>query len=663
MSNLLVELMVEEIPARMQSDAINSFSKLLTEAFDRSHITYGNTHACISPRRIVLSADMDPIITGFTEEKKGPQVSAPTQIIDKFLKANGISRADCVEKEIDNKRFVVAYIRHEDQNTIDLLPAIVKEAIVNIPWPKSMHWGDHLFYFVRPLRGIMAIFDGQRIDIEIKRIGLSSRSYSFGHRFLDPRKIEANSFAEYQQKMRDSFVIVDHNERRQIVQNAVRKIEKEHGIDVEVSEGLMNEIVGLVEYPVVLLGKIPERFMALPEEAVITPMKVHQRYFPTRRNGKLAPYFVFVANNVTIDNGKTIIKGNERVLNARLADALFFFNADLQKPLEESIDRLKKIIFHESLGTIYDRIVRIGCVCDHLCDALGAQISEENRAHLKRANRLAKCDLITNMVCEFTELQGIMGGHYAKIQGENAAVCAAISDQYKMPDDISDFVSALFYVADHIELITGFFAIDKTPTGTKDPFALRRAAIGIVKIIRKFGLNIDLKRLIVDTLACFGKDPAYADKIVAFILERLKVLLKNEGIMHEVVSSLLKDSNVLIICRKAQELNNFLQTEKGVQLHLCYKRARNMIGENKDTRVDESLLYENEEKDLYHSITQFQREVGHAVDIKTYLKLSLEMIASVEAFFEKVLVNADNQRLKTNRINLLTSFLKTSLVD
>lgn len=664
MSSLLIELMVEEIPARMQAGAIEHFSKSLEDGLAGQHIQYSNVQAYISPRRIVFSADLDPLIPAFVEEKKGPQVTAPTQVIDKFLKANGISRADCVEKEIDKKRFVVAAIQHEEQKTIDLLSPIIKNAIVEIPWPKSMHWGEHLFYFVRPLRGIMAIFDGQLVDVEIKRIDLHSRNYTFGHRFLDPRKIEAKSFAEYKQKLRDAFVVVDHNERKKIILEKIREIEKNKGIAVDVSPALLDEVVGLVEYPIVLLGTVPEKFMKLPEEAIITPMKVHQRYFPTRKAEKLAPYFVFVANNVTVDNGKTIVKGNERVLNARLADALFFFDTDLQKPLESSVERLKKIVFHESLGSIYDRVQRIDLVCDYLCDEIKEQVSDTMRKHLKRANALAKCDLTSNMVCEFTELQGIMGGHYARIQGENSAVWKAIRDQYKMAEALNDFVSALFFIADHIELISGFFAINKMPTGTKDPFALRRAAIGILKLIRKFELDLNLKSLILKVLSCFNSKnkEEVAGRIVEFINERLKVLLKNEGISHEVVTSLIeKDSNVLGVFKKAEILDRFLQTEVGKELQLCYKRAKNISGNNINTNVEEKLLLEPEEKQLFDIIKAFQASVTHS-DMVDYLNKSAQMIPAVEAFFEKVLVNTSDQKLKQNRINLITLFLNTDLI-
>lgn len=664
MSSFFVELMVEEIPARMQAGAIENFAKILEEGLTKEQIQYSNAQAHISPRRIVFSADMSPVIPMFTEEKKGPQVTAPTQVIDKFLKANGVSRADCVEKEIDKKRFVVATIQHEEQKTIDLLPQIIKNAIVGIPWAKSMHWDEYLFYFVRPLRGIMAIFDGQLVDVEIKRIDLHSRNYTFGHRFLDPRKIEAKTFAEYQQKLRDAFVIVSPSERKKIILDGIKAIEKSNGITVEVSPTLLDEVVGLVEYPIVLRGTVPEKFMKLPEEAIVTPMRVHQRYFPTRKNGKLAPYFVFVANNVTVDNGKTIIKGNERVLNARLADALFFFETDLQKPLEDATIRLKEIVFHEELGTVFDRVQRISHVCDYLCDEVEDRVSNEDRKLLKRANALAKCDLTSSMVCEFTELQGIMGGHYARIQGENPAVWKTIRDQYKMADEQSDFIGALFYVADHIELISGFFAINKIPTGTKDPFALRRAAIGILKIIRKFELDLDLEKLIMKTLDCFHCDEKInvTKRIIDFINERLKVLLKSNGISHEVIVSLIKgDSNILRVYKKAEVLDKFLRTESGTKLQLCYKRAKNIVGSNTETHVDEKLLIEPEEKQLFDIIKAFQASVIHA-GINNYLGKSAQMIPAIEAFFEKVLVNTEEPKLRQNRLNLLTLFLSTDLI-
>lgn len=658
MNNFLVELLVEEIPANLQQEALKAFADLIISGLKSERIFYSNVHACISPRRVVFSADLCPVVEEFCEEKKGPQVIASVQIIDKFLKANGISRADCVEKEIEKKRFIFARIVHPERKTIDLLPDIIKNAIVNIPWKKSMHWGTHLFHFVRPLRGIMAIFDNQKINVEIKRIDLHSVDYTVGHRFMDPRRIEPTNFDDYVSKLRNAFVIVDHVERERIILDEISKIEKRYGIKVDVPSKLLTEIVGLVEYPVVLVGKIPDKFMVLPEEVITTPMTDHQRYFHTKVDYKLSPYFVFVANNVTVDNGALIIKGNERVLNARLEDALFFFNVDLQKPLESSSDKLKKIVFHEKLGTLYERVLRIDKVCDFVCSDLNATDTET--VLIKRANALAKCDLTTNMVCEFTELQGIMGGHYASMQGENPVVCEIVRYQYAAADDIPNRICALYYIADRIELITGFFSIGKVPTGTKDPFALRRAAIGILKLINRFSLDINLRKLICNTLTLFGiNNTDVVDEIINFIYDRLKVALKESGIGHNIVVSLLKSNRrVLQIFNDAAQLHTFFITEQGKRLEQCYKRAFNIIEGNCDIDVDSSLFEEQVECDLYSSL---QKLVSNdKADISDYLHNLLPLVGIIDDFFEKVLINCTDEQKHKNRINLITRFAMTS---
>ncbi|MDR1235970.1 MAG: glycine--tRNA ligase subunit beta, partial [Holosporaceae bacterium] len=537
MSNFLLELMVEEIPSRMQKAAIFDFEKLITEELKKLHIAYSNVRSHISPRRIFFSAELSRTSEAFVEEKKGPQVTSGADTIEKFLKANNVSIADCIEKEIDRKKFIFIRTEYDAKNTFELLDRVVKTSVEKMQWEKSMRWGNHQFYFVRPLRNVMAIFDKKPLKIKFDKINLESVDHTFGHRFLSPQKVVVEDSAEYLKKMKDAFVIVSADERKQIILDEFRKIEAQKHISIEVDEKLLEEVVGLSEYPVVLLGKIPEKFMKLPEEAVTTPIRVHQRYFPTRIDGKLAPYFVFVANNVAEDGGKTIIEGNERVLNARLSDALFFFETDLQKPLESHLENLKKIVFNDRLGTVFDRVGRVVSICDYLCDALGVNDTQL----LRRASILAKCDLSTNMVCEFTELQGVMGAHYAKIQGENFEVCDAIRDQYRPTHEITSRLSVLLSLADKIELITSFFAIGKEPTGSKDPFALRRAAIGILKIVENFRFNFDLKKLI---LLAFEQLPVpnlkadTVDRVYGFIFDRLKVVLKESGIQHNVVNAM-----------------------------------------------------------------------------------------------------------------------------
>lgn len=675
MSDFLVEVLVEEIPSRLQTEAIKDFENAVTSRFDAQRISYSDVKTFISPRRMVFSAKLDTKIEAFTEEKKGPQTTAPAEIIEKFLKANNLSREQCVEKTIDKKAFVFANIKHDAKNTADFLADIIKESIAAISWQKSMRWGRHQFHFVRPIRNIMAMFGSKAIDINFEDIDLKSSAYTFGHRFLAPNKVKAINIDEYLTVMRRAYVIVDANERKKIILDAFAKIETANHISIEVTESLLNEVIGLVEYPVVLLGHVPEKFMKLPEEAIITPMRTHQRYFPTRTaDGKLAPFFVFVANNVAADKDETIIRGNERVLNARLADAYFFFETDLQKPLESHLEDLKKITFQERLGTLYERTKRLLQVCDFVYDEISknnAGYSATTAALLRRAATLAKCDLPTTMVCEFTELQGIMGGHYARIQEENSAVCDAIRDQYKAVDDITAPVSALLALADKIEIITSFFAIGKEPTGSKDPFALRRAAIGILKIIKSQNLNIDLRSIVQKTfeqLKIKDLKPDTVNNVMLFIMDRLKVLLKDSGISHEIAKAVtVNESDILNACRKAETLNEVLNSEVGEKLVSEYKRAKNIMqGASVAADVDSTLFCEQCETDLFNAIATAEKAIKTLSDaastdacekFKRQLSALVEIEPQVSAFFEKVLVNAEDEKIKNNRLALLNKLI------
>lgn len=665
MNNFLLEILVEEIPARFQAKAIAEFEKLITDEFDKQRISYKNVESLISPRRIVFSADLSDQTLAFQEEKKGPQTTASSEIIEKFLKANNVTRNSCIEKSVGKKTFIFVTTQHESKNTKDCLAEIIKTSISNLSWKKSMHWGSHQMHFVRPIRNILAVFNGQIVDFEFKEIGLKSSNQTVGHRFLAPKPFSVQTLEEYKNKLKENFVIVDRNQRKQIILDEIKTIESDHNISVVVSEDLMEEVVGLVEYPVVLLGRVPDKFMQLPEEAIITPMKVHQRYFPTRTtNGNLAPYFVFVANNVSIDSGKTIVQGNERVLNARLADALFFFETDLQKPLESHLDSLKKITFNVKLGSVYDRIQRVISLC-HFASSIIEDLKGREDL-LVRIATLAKCDLSTSMVYEFTELQGIMGAHYARIQGEDPEVCTAIKEQYLQGHELSSKISALFSLIDKVELITSFFAIGKEPTGSKDPFALRRAAISILKIIRKYEINVDLETLIqkaFDQLPIDNASPNTVSKVSDFIMERLKVLLKDSGIDHDVILSFTSNTkDILLIFQKSTILNDFLKTPKGEKLMLGYKRAKNIIETNSSTDVSSSLLAEPEEKVLFEKVNELENLLksirNQNEEICETFKKELEACISIEEyisdFFDKVLVNTENSLAKQNRLNLLT---------
>lgn len=673
MSNFLLEILVEEIPARFQADAISEFKKLMTDEFDKLKVNYKNVESFISPRRIIFSADLDEQTSDFWEEKKGPQATAPMEIVEKFLSANNVTRAECIEKHLDKKTFIFLSIHRPAKQTSELLAEIIKKSIMNLSWKKSMHWGSHQLHFVRPIRNILAVFNGKIIDFSFDEIALTSTNQTGGHRFLSHAPFSVRDIDDYKSKMKENFVIINKDERKQIILDEIRKIEEKYNISAVVSSDLLEEVTGLVEYPVVLVGRVPSKFMKLPEEAIITPMKVHQRYFPTRDvNGNLAPYFIFVANNLAIDNGKTIIEGNERVLNARLADALFFFETDLQKPLESHLESLKKIMFNEKLGTVFDRTQRVIKLCHFAVNELREEndfINEHTEEFLVRAATLAKCDLSTSMVYEFTELQGIMGAHYARIQGENESVCTAIREQYKQGDEITSPFSALFSLIDKVEIITSFFAIGKEPTGSKDPFALRRSAISILKIIKNYNIKVDLEKLVRQAFAQLSGDnlnPDTVSRVMNFIMERFRVLLKDGGIDHEIVSALLKNnSDVLLIYKKSSILNEIMKTPKGEKLILGYKRAKNIIGTNTGTTVSPFFLSEQEETDLFHAINDFEEKLSviekTEFDIcrkfEKELEACVEIEETVSKFFDKVLVNTEDVVIKQNRLNMLTKLV------
>lgn len=668
MSNFLLELLVEEIPARFQANAIKEFEKLVVDEFDKLKIVHQNVRSFITPQRIIFSADLEEQTQSFREEKKGPQVTASEEVIEKFLKANNASREDCVKKNVDKKTFFFLVINHEAKNILPLLSDIIKKSVTTLSWKKSMHWGTHHLHFVRPIRNILAIFGGSTVEFQFDEIGLKSTNQTVGHRFMSPSPFGVKNYDDYCEKIRKNFVITDRKSRKKTILDGIKNIEGKHDISVVVQNDLLEEVIGLAEYPVVLLGKVPERFMKMPEEVITTPMEVHQKYFPTRyKDGKFAPYFVFVANNVTIDNGATIIKGNERVLNARLADALFFFETDLQNPLDSHLEALKKIEFHEKLGSVYDRVQRLKNLCQFVCTK---NCDEKTSSLLMRTATLSKCDLPSNMVREFSELQGIMGAHYAKIQGEDEFVYQAIEDQYKSGDEIASPFSALFFLVNKIEIISSFFAIGKEPTGSKDPFALRRAAINIIKAIQKYEIHIDLKKLIekaISQLPNIELNSKILQKIFDFLMERLRVVLKNEGLNHDVVSAVIKKENdILLICKKASIFNEFLETQKGGKLVSICRRAKNIIGDNNAIEIDESLLTEKEEIDLFDTIKKLETKLADiqksekdiSVKLIRELNACIEVEGIIDNFFDKVFVNAENPQVKQNRLNMVTKLVK-----
>lgn len=668
MHNFLLELLVEEIPANFQAKIVDEFKNIMLAEFEKAKIIYETPEAYITPRRIVFSANLNEQTEEYFEEKKGPQTSSQQNIIEKFMESNGISSNGCFEKNIDKKVFLFASIKHESKNTSNLLGEIIKKCISNISCPKSMCWGVHRFSFIRPIRNILSIYNGRLIDINFDEIDLRSSDFTFGHRFLSNYKIYPKNIEDYFKKTKEQHIIVDHHERKSSILSEIKKLESAYSISVDVTEQLLNEVVGLVEYPVVLIGKIPDKFMTLPEEVITTPLRKHQRYFSTSIGNRLSPFFIFIANIDAEDGGKMVTLGNERVLNARLEDALFFFETDLQNSLDSYLEKLKKIAVNEKLGTIFDRIKRISLICNYICKEL--HIDDSTIEDLNRIAILAKCDLSTSMVCEFTELQGIVGAYYANIQGESEIVCEAIRDQYKSADELISKTSAIYSFADKIEILTGFFAIGKEPTGSKDPFALRRAAITILKIIKKYDLSLDLKAAVQYTfnnLIIVDKKSDTVNNVVKFIMERLKILLKESGINHNVAASMtMEENDVLCIYKKAEILNQILQTEEGKKLSQGYRRAKNIIKSNTTMDVNQELFMESAENKLLLAIEVFENRLITIAQNKHYdicnkfreqLNAFLALESTVSDFFDSVLVNTENQQIRSNRLNLLTKLI------
>ena len=655
MDNFLLEILVEEIPARFQGKVRQDFEQLLIAGLEAACVKYDNVRTFITPRRIVAVAKLESETVAFVEEKKGPQISASSEVINKFLVANNISRENCVEKEVNGKTFLYAQLDHASRRTADVLPDIICNAIRQIPWARAMHWGEHTFHFVRPLRQLFGLFNGDVLSFSLQEIGVSSCDHTVGHRFLAPQAIYPRTPDDYFTQIGSAFVIVDQNERKNKIADQLKKI------SAQITDDLLDEVTGLVEYPVVLVGHIPEQYMSLPREVIVTPMKVHQKYFPIVENGELAPKFAIVANNIAADGGATIINGNERVLNARLSDALFFFDVDRKKHLVSYRENLRKIVFQEQLGTVLDRTDRIASVCGYLCDLIRTPLLSSNtRDLLVRTAELAKCDLSTNMVGEFPELQGIMGSYYAKLDGEDQCVCDAIRDQYSTADDIETIFSALYFMADQLELIVAFFSIGKEPTGSKDPFALRRAAIGVLKIIRKFDLSLDLLQLvrwIAENL--FSADVSVPVRVINFIFDRLRVMLKNENIPHDIIDLMLKrNDDVALVCKRASvwcrhvdEINRWSD---------CIKRIQNIVADNVDTTLDTALLREPAEIDLFNSLNSYRKLDSTVSDdpVTQQLKAMIELEKVVTVFFDEILVNSPDKDLRKNRINLLTSVLQ-----
>ncbi|QGM46457.1 glycine--tRNA ligase subunit beta [Methylocystis heyeri] len=706
MPDLLLELFSEEIPARMQGQAAEDLRRLVTNALVERGLVYEGAASFATPRRLALHiAGLPPRQPDLREERKGPRVGAPDAAIQGFLKSAGLATLEeaTIQKDPKKGEFYVAVIERPGADTIDLLGEIIPETIRSFPWPKSMRWGESstrpdALRWVRPLHSILATFGPETETPEIVRFsvdGIESGNKTFGHRFMAPQAIEVRRFDDYVPALERAKVVLDAARRRDIILHDARNLATAQGLELIEDAALLEEVAGLVEWPVALMGSFDEAFLSIPPEVIRATIRVNQKCFVLKRHdGTLANRFILVSNIEASDHGETIVAGNQRVIAARLSDAKFFYETDLKTRLENLLPKLEKIVFHEKLGTQSERVNRVEALARELAPLVGAD--PEKAA---RAAKLAKADLVTEMVGEFPELQGLMGRYYASAQGEDASVAAACEEHWKPvgPSDRvpSDPVSVAVALADKIDTLVGFWAIDEKPTGSKDPYALRRAALGVIRLILENRLQLRLLPqfdgafLLADSaIAKAGKQtgPTLDNRspdLLSFFIDRLKVYLRDRGARYDLIDAALgaqlagegeqrEQDDLVMITSKVDALSKFLDTDDGRNLLAGFRRAVNIlkIEEKKDgagaydAPHAPNLRIEPQEHTLAAAVARAREETAERLnreDFEGAMRMLAKLRAPVDAFFDDVTVNAENKDLRLNRLRLLNELRKAML--
>jgi glycyl-tRNA synthetase beta chain len=685
---LLLELLSEEIPARMQHRAIAELTRLLRDKLVAAEISAAGLRGYVTPRRLTVIADGIPAMQpDRTEERRGPRIGAPRPAIDGFLRSAGLaSIAQCEVRDTGRGEFYFAIVHHPGRSAAEVLPDLIRAAIADLPWPKSMRYPASSLRWVRPLTSVICLFGGEVVQVPLDRIAVGRTTR--GHRFLSHGEICVGSAADYLDRLREAHVVLDQDCRRKKIREDLEHAAAALEMTLQPDPGLLEEVTGLVEFPVVLAGAIDANFMALPSEILATAMRTHQKYFSLLSDGALAPQFLFVANNLASDAGKTMIAGNERVLRARLADARFFWDQDRRVPLESRVEALKERVFHARLGSLHDKVRRMA----ELAEFFASYVPAADAVHCQRAVRLAKADLSSGMVGEFPELQGIMGRYYALNDGEDKSVADAIADHYKplgpndaVPTAPESIVTAL---ADKIDSLVAFFAIGEKPTGSRDPFALRRAALGVIRLILENRLRLPLGEMFDTAVSKLPRDlthpsgsdpwdslvPAISAELLAFTAERLKVHLREEGIRQDLIAAAFaqignnEDDLVRLLSRVAA-LRSFLVSEDGANLLIAYRRASNIvtIEERKDNRkydgeIDPGLLEQHEERVLAERLVEVGGRAAGLLEREEFEKAMSELARlrrPVDHFFDSVTVNCEDRALRENRLRLLSRIRAT----
>ena len=681
MPDLLIELFSEEIPARMQARAAEDLKSLVTNGLVEAGLTYSGAAAFATPRRLALSVEgLSSASKAVREERKGPATTAPDQAVEGFLRSTGLTRDQLEVREAGKGQAYFAVIEKPGRAAAEIIAEVLEQTIRNFPWPKSMRWGAGSLRWVRPLHSIICLLTDEAgatvVPLEID--GIIAGNTTRGHRFLSKGDIKVSGFEDYEAKLKKAHVILRADERAETIWHDATNQAFASGLEVVEDKGLLAEVSGLVEWPVVLSGKIGEAFLGLPPEVLQTSMKEHQKFFSVRnpRSGRIEG-FVTVANTETADHGATILKGNQKVLSARLSDARFFYENDLRVAkagMGEWLDGLANVTFHNKLGSQRDRINRIAALAREIATKVGADAGQA-----EEAAGIAKADLRSAMVGEFPELQGVMGRYYALAAGRTPEVADAARDHYSPlgpSDDVPTApVSVAVALADKLDTLTGFWAIDEKPTGSKDPFALRRAALGVIRLV----LAKDLRLALNDALAKArdivgereGRDGARSladiNELMSFFHDRLKVFLRDEGIRHDVIDACLAmpgSDDLTLLVKRARALSGFMATEDGENLIQGYKRANNILtqAEEKDGveysfGADVKYAEGAEEKALFAALDKAEAEIAPAMkaeDFGAAMAAMAALRAPIDAFFTAVQVNSDNQVVRRNRLNLLS---------
>ena len=694
MSELLLELFSEEIPARMQMRAAEDLRRLVTEGLKARGLETGAAKSFSTPRRLTLVIDGVPAKSpAISEERKGPRVGAPEQAIAGFLKSAGLASLKDAEVVKDEKKgdYYVAKIDKPGRAAADIISETILEVMGNFPWPKSMRWGANTFQWVRPLQSILCLLGGRVIPFEVA--GITASDETRGHRFLGPEAFKVKNFADYQEKLDKHHVMLDPVLRAAHIGGQAQALAKTAKLELVEDEALLNENAGLNEWPVVLMGSFDPAFLAVPAECLMTSMKAHQKCFSLRdpKTKKLAAKFLLVSNLVAKDGGAQITSGNEKVIRARLSDAKFFWDQDLKKPLDEMATALRGITFHEKLDSQWDRVQRVEELAFQIAGSVDADPEDA-----RRAAQICKADLVSGMVGEFPELQGLMGRYYAEHAGTKPEIARAIELHYKpkgptdtVPrEDQGDAVAIAVALADKLDTLVGFWAINEKPTGSGDPYQLRRAALGVIRIVLENDLRLPLMKAIDQAQSIYKKQkkwPSFDRQpnesendhqkrvyqsvggLIEFFADRLKVFLKDQGKRPDLIDAVFSlggQDDLALIVRRVEALDGFLKTDDGTNLLAGVKRAANILAieEKKDKKsyagtYDLKLLKELEETALAAKIEEIKQDTVAAINVENFagaMRALAELRPPVDAFFDKILVNADDPKIRENRLKLLS---------